>query len=107
LLHLQLILLQLIDFVSDKFHLLNLLRDLVLDLLGCSTLIVKFCPKRVHNLIKAVIRLPRRCRPKIGIATMLSGVKHDECNEVGQRLDNGERVRMRQPKSEVRRLKYE
>jgi hypothetical protein len=51
LLHLELILFELIDFVTDKLHLLNLLGDLAFDLLRVAALIVEFRPKRIHNFV--------------------------------------------------------
>jgi hypothetical protein len=62
-----------------------LLSYLVFNLLRCSALIIEFCPKRVHDLIEAMIGLPRGGRPEFGIAAVLSGVEHDD--SVGEGLD--------------------
>jgi hypothetical protein len=77
LLHLELILLQLVYFVSNEFHLCNLLRHLAFHLLRGPALVVKLGSKRIHNLVQAMVWLARRRGPQVGVATMLSSIKHD------------------------------
>jgi hypothetical protein len=76
LLDLELILLELIDFVTDEFHLLNLLCDLVLVLLGTPILVVELCAQGVKDFIQAVVGLARRRRTQIWVTTMLRGIEH-------------------------------
>jgi hypothetical protein len=78
LLHLQLILLQLIDLVSDQFHLLDLLSDLILDLLAGAALVFEFRSQRVEDLIQSMVWRPRRRGSQVGIATVLSCIEHFE-----------------------------
>lgn len=59
LLHLQLILLKLVDLIADELHLLNLLSDLILHLFGGAALIVELGSERVKDLIEAMAGLAR------------------------------------------------
>ena len=76
LLHLQLVLLELIDLIPYEFHFLDLLCDLAFDLFRRPTLTVEFGAKSVEDLIEAVVWLPRSRRAQVGVATMLCGVEH-------------------------------
>lgn len=49
--HFHLVLLELIDFVANQFHLLNLLRNLTFDLLRRAALVVELSSEGVQNLI--------------------------------------------------------
>lgn len=76
LLHLQLILLELVDFVSNKFHLLDLLRNLAFDLFRGPTLTVELGAESVEDLIEAMVWLTGSRRPQVRVAAMLRGVEH-------------------------------
>ena len=81
LLHLQLILFKLVNFIPNELHLLNLLRNLTFDLLGTPTLIVELIAKGVENLVQAMVGLPRGRRTEIWVAPMLRCVEHGELYE--------------------------
>lgn len=76
LLHLQLILLELVDFVADKLHLRDLLGYLALDLLGRATLIFEFGSQIVEDLVQPMSGLARARGAQIWVAPMLSSVEH-------------------------------
>ena len=78
LLHLQLVLFELVDLVTDEFHLLDLLCDLALDLFRGAALIVELGSEGVQDLIEAMIWLTWSRWPQVGIAAMLSSVEHVE-----------------------------
>lgn len=77
LLHFQLVLLKLVDFVPDQFHLLYLLADLSLHLLGTSTLVLEFGPQRIEDLVESLTMCGRLTRPKrLGTAMLPGGIEH-------------------------------
>ena len=85
LLHFELILLELIDFVANQLHLLNLLCDLAFHLLGTSTLVVEFGAKGVEDLSQAMIGLTWGRRTQIRVTPMLRCVEHSGLYKRGMR----------------------
>ena len=76
LLHFELVLLELVYFVSNKFHLLDLLGDLAFDLFRRPTLTVELGAESVEDLIEAMVWLTWSRRPQVRVAAMLCGVEH-------------------------------
>lgn len=77
LLHLQLILLKLVDLVADQLHFLDLLSDLGFHLLRSSTLILELGPQGIEEFIETWIVRRRLARPKrLGAAVLPGGIEH-------------------------------
>lgn len=76
LLHLELILFQLIDLVTDELHLLYLLRDLRLHLLRATALALEFRPQLIEDFIQSTSVRRRLTRPQIGLAPVLRRIEH-------------------------------
>jgi hypothetical protein len=81
LLQLDLRLFELIDLVSNHLHLLDLVGNLALDLLGASALAVEFGSKRLKKLVKAVVG--SGLHPAMGIGSP-NGVVHGESASVAR-----------------------
>jgi hypothetical protein len=108
LLHLELILLQLIHFVANQLHFLNLLWHLALNLLGRATLIVEFDSQRIQDLVEPMVGLAGGGRPQVGVAAMLSSIKHGErgCeqmswNKIRGGKEDGEQHSRKEPEPEL------
>ncbi len=76
LLHFELILLELVDFIANQLHLLDLLCDLAFNLLGTPTLVVEFGAKGVEDLSQAMIGLTWGGRTQVRVTAMLRCVEH-------------------------------